>query len=83
MKATFLDLRRRMKDVLRALDRGESVTLLYRGKERAVLVPAGRRKKEGASLTALPFYGMWEDREEMRDVGRYVRRLRKGRVHAL
>ena len=36
MKASILDLRRRMKDVLLALDRNESVTIFYRGKEKAI-----------------------------------------------
>ena len=35
MKATIVDLRYRMKDVLRAIDRGEIVTVLYCGKEKA------------------------------------------------
>lgn len=35
MKVSILDLRRRMKDVLRALDRNESVTIYYRGNEKA------------------------------------------------
>ena len=39
MKATIVDLRYRMKDVLRAIDRGEAVTVLYRGKEKAKLMP--------------------------------------------
>ncbi|MBE0711765.1 MAG: type II toxin-antitoxin system Phd/YefM family antitoxin, partial [Candidatus Aminicenantes bacterium] len=32
MKATVLDLRRRMKDILNSLKRNEPVTLLRRGK---------------------------------------------------
>jgi prevent-host-death family protein len=39
MNASIVDLRYRMKDVLKALDRGEPVTVLYRGKEKARLVP--------------------------------------------
>jgi len=35
MNATIVDLRYRMKDVLRAIDRGETVTVLYRGKVKA------------------------------------------------
>lgn len=31
MEASILDLRRRMADVLRGLDRNESVKILYRG----------------------------------------------------
>jgi antitoxin (DNA-binding transcriptional repressor) of toxin-antitoxin stability system len=39
MNATIVDLRYKMKHVLRAIDRGETVTVLYRGKERAKLIP--------------------------------------------
>jgi antitoxin (DNA-binding transcriptional repressor) of toxin-antitoxin stability system len=39
MNATIGDLRYRMKDVLRAIDRGETVTVLYRGKAKAALMP--------------------------------------------
>ena len=32
MKASIVDLRYQMKDVLKSLDRGESVTIFYHGK---------------------------------------------------
>ena len=32
MKATIVDLRYRMKDILRALERNEDVSILYHGK---------------------------------------------------
>jgi len=37
MKPTTLDLRRRMSDVMQAIDHNELVTIYYRGKEKAVL----------------------------------------------
>jgi len=45
MKASIVDLRYRMKDVLGALDRGETVTVLYRGKPRAKIVPISQKRK--------------------------------------
>jgi hypothetical protein len=36
MKATITDLRYRMKDILKAIDRNETVTIFYRGKEKAL-----------------------------------------------
>jgi hypothetical protein len=41
MKATIVDLRYRMKEVLKALDRKESVSVLYRGKVKGVITPVG------------------------------------------
>lgn len=41
MKASIVDLRYRMKGVLRALDRNEEVTVLHRGTVKGTIVPAG------------------------------------------
>lgn len=81
MKATILDLRRRMKDVLLALDRSESVTIYYRGREKAILTPSGKRTEKSVMDHAA--FGMWRDRKNMADVDAYVRNLRKGRVDDL
>jgi len=84
MKATVLDLRRRMPEVLQALDRNERVTILYRGQERAILVPAGGQTANGAPTKASqhPAFGMWADRDDLDEVAAHVRALRQGRHHA-
>jgi antitoxin (DNA-binding transcriptional repressor) of toxin-antitoxin stability system len=82
MKATIVDLRRRMADVLRALDRNEAVKVFYRGRERAILVPVGIVKHEAGSVMEHSAFGMWKDHDELEDVSAYVRRLRKRRFHA-
>jgi antitoxin (DNA-binding transcriptional repressor) of toxin-antitoxin stability system len=41
MKASIVDLRYKMNDVLKALDRNEEVTILYQGKEKGKIVPSG------------------------------------------
>jgi len=83
MKASILDLRRRMPEVLRALDQNEPVTILYRGKQKGILYPAGKPERPIISVSEHPAFGLWRDREDLRDVGAAVRRLRKGRSHAL
>jgi prevent-host-death family protein len=77
MKATIADLRYRMKDVLSAVERGESVTLLYRGKPKARIVPVAQ--EIGAKLAEAEVFGMWKDRKDLRNVPAYVRKLRQGR----
>lgn len=82
MKATIVDLRYRMKAVLTALDRGEPVTVLHRGKEKARLVPietTGPKRHPSED----PAFGMWKDRTEMQDVSKHVRALRKRRFDHL
>lgn len=83
MKASILDLRRKMREVLKALDRREPVTILYRGRKKGVLYPAkgnGGRKK---TVSEHPAFGMWKDRRDLRDVKKFVRNLRKGRYNAV
>jgi len=75
MKASIVDLRYRMKDVLKALDRGEPVTVLYRGKEKARLVPIASEKPK-MRVEDHPAWGMWKDREDMKDPAEWVRKLR-------
>lgn len=56
MKATVVDLRYKMNDVLKALDRNEKVTVLYRGKVKGVLIPSGQ--KRNIKIIDHPFFGM-------------------------
>jgi antitoxin (DNA-binding transcriptional repressor) of toxin-antitoxin stability system len=81
MEASIVDLRYRMKSVLEALDRGESVTVLHRGKPRARLMPMDAKTKPKARMKVEdhPGFGMWKDREDMKDVDAYLRNLRKPR----
>jgi hypothetical protein len=44
MKATVLDLRYKMNEVLKALDKREKVTLLYHGKVKGTIYPESGRK---------------------------------------
>jgi len=82
MKATIVDLRYRTKDVLKAVERGETVTVLYRGKAKARILPIPE-KGSGSKLDSQEAFGLWKDREDLRDVRGYVRKLRQGRFRDL
>jgi antitoxin (DNA-binding transcriptional repressor) of toxin-antitoxin stability system len=79
MKATIADVRYRLKDVLRAIDRGDTVTVLFRGKEKARLVPIAA-KPTLSKASDHPACGMWADREDMADPAAFVRTIRKNRI---
>jgi antitoxin (DNA-binding transcriptional repressor) of toxin-antitoxin stability system len=80
MDATIVDLRYRMKDVLRAIDRGETVTVLYRGKPKATLTPVSPASDQPRPKTKdQPLFGIWKDREDLGDPTSYVRNLRRPR----
>ena len=78
MKSSIVDLRYKTKDILKALDRNESVTILYHGKVKGVIKPA--REKVGVKVKDHPFFGMYKDAEET--VPEELESLRKPR-HAL
>jgi prevent-host-death family protein len=82
MKATILDLRYRTKDVLKAVERGETVTVLYRGKEKARILPPPSKKQRN-SLRNDKAFGLWKDRKDIRNVAAFVRNMRKGRFFDL
>lgn len=78
MNATVLDLRKNMKDVIAAIDRNEQVTLTYRGRRKAIIIPCPDAT-ETKSAADHPAFGMWADRNDLDDVDTFVTNLRKGR----
>ncbi len=56
MKASIVDLRYKTTDILKALDRNESVTVLYHGKVKGIIKPA--RERSELKVKDHPFFGM-------------------------
>ena len=74
MKASVVDLRYRMHDVLKALERNEDVSVHSHGKLKGVLSAARRRPEK--KIREHPFFGMSRSREP---VSRQMDVLRGGR----
>ena len=74
MKASVVDLRYRMNEVLKALDRNEDVSILCRGKLKGVIKAATRPSKRKVSQHA--FFNMYKND---RPVEQLMDRLRGGR----
>ena len=79
MQASIVDLRYKMKEILRALERRETVTILYHGKKKGTIVPSERAAEP--RVTAHPFFGMRTG--EAQSVETVIDRLRGGRFRAL
>ena len=79
MNASVLDLRNKMSEIMAALDRQERVTLTYRGRKKAVIIPCQEEEKRKRKVAEMPAFGMWKERPEMQDPEEYVRKLREGR----
>ena len=78
MKATIVDLRYRMSDVLRALERNEEVSILYHGKTKGVL--SARATGTGGRVAEHPFFNMRPAGDSVAD---QMEKLRGGRYRAL
>ena len=61
MKASIVDLRYKTAEILKALERNESVTVLYHGKTKGIIKPA--RERSGSKIKDHPFFGMVGDNE--------------------
>jgi hypothetical protein len=83
MKATVLDFRRRMKDILHALDNNETVTILYRGKKKGVIFPASYPGRQSKRIADHPAFGIWRDRSDMEDIMAVMEALRKASRHVV
>ena len=77
MEMTTKALRSRIGAALACVDRGETVTITYRGKPRAKLVGVDQPPNDDEDR--MPAFGMWRDRDDIPDVDAYVREMRKGR----
>jgi antitoxin (DNA-binding transcriptional repressor) of toxin-antitoxin stability system len=78
MEASIVDLRYRMKDVLKAIDRNEDVLILYHGKVKATIRAAG--KARAMKVAQHPFFKMCPS---SRVVAEEMDVLRGGRNRAL
>jgi len=77
MNATTSDLRLKTGEILKAVDRGETVHVLRNGKECAVVAPPPKRAKRKRSMAEHPACGMWADRKDMEDVHAWLDKIRK------
>ena len=73
MEVTAKDLRFKINMLFDVLNKGEDITITYRGKEKAKLISTQKNiEKKDDSL-----FGIWKDKED--NVDDIVRNMRKGR----
>jgi len=77
MVITAKDLRLKTSLVLRKVQHGGSVTVTLRGKPVAKIVSLSEEKP--GRLEDDPAVGMWADREDMKDVEAWLRKIRTPR----
>lgn len=82
MKASIVDLRYRMKDVLKALRRNEEVEVLYHGKTAGKIISV-RAGKSRMPVAEHPFFGASKASRDRKSVDAALESLRRGRYDAL
>jgi len=78
MNASVIDLRYKMNDILKALDRNEDVTILYHGKVKGVL--SSHIQTTSRKVSEHAFFNMSNTEES---VEQQMAQLRGGRFNAL
>ncbi|MCC6758379.1 MAG: type II toxin-antitoxin system prevent-host-death family antitoxin [Candidatus Omnitrophica bacterium] len=67
MKANIVDLRYKMKDVLKALNRRERVEIVYRGRAKGVIIPVSEQTQK--IVKKHPLFGLLkEDKKSVKKV---------------
>lgn len=78
MKATVVELRYKMKEVLKALEQRENVTILYHGKVKGTIIPT--KNDSIGKVEEHPFFGM--SRNDSASVKELMDKLRGSRFDA-
>jgi prevent-host-death family protein len=79
MEITTKQLRIQPGRIISQVNNGQEITITYRGKACAKIVPFFARKKNDLEESDDELFGIWKDRIEMENVEQYVRNMRKGR----
>ena len=66
MKASVVDLRYRMNEILKAIDRNEEVTILYHGKVKGVIKP--RISRSPRRISDHPFFNMYQTKKGIHEL---------------
>ena len=81
MEISTKQLRMKPGRIIGMVNNGQNVTITYRGKPSAKIVPIVKRKDiEIKDIdTDNELFGIWKNRADSKDVDQYIRKMRKGR----
>ena len=76
MITSIRELRAATKQIMSAVNRGDTILITNRGKACAKIVPLTEKQKEHGQD---PLFGIWKSNREARSVRGYIRSLRNNR----
>ena len=78
MEVSTKELRIQPGRIIDQVVNGEEVTVTFRGKALARIIPIDSRQRESTTEDE-GIFGMWKDKKQNESVEDHVRRIRKGR----
>ncbi len=78
MKVSTKELRIQPGKIIDQVVSGHEVTVTYRGKALAKIVPF-KENLESSTDDESTIFGLWKDHEQIENIDKYVRDIRKGR----
>ena len=79
MEITTKQLRIQSGRIISQAGNGQEITVTYRGKPRAKIVPLSAGRAVDSEDIDDELFGIWKNRKDTENVERYIRNLRKGR----
>jgi prevent-host-death family protein len=79
MEITTKQLRIQPGRIISQVNNGQEITITYRGKAFAKIVPLKMENSNQESYFENELFGIWKNRDDIHDVDQYVRNIRKGR----
>jgi prevent-host-death family protein len=79
MQISTKQLRIQPGRIISHVSNGQEVTVTYRGKPSAKIIPINTGSKVALEDTKDELFGIWKNREDMDNVEQYIRNKRKGR----
>jgi len=79
MEITTKQLRLEPGRIISQAANGQEITITYRGKPCAKIVPFAGKKKPVSESEQDELFGIWKNRADMSNVEQFVRNIRKGR----
>ena len=79
MEISIKQLRIQPGRIISEANNGQEITITYRGKASAKIVPIVNKKKLDFENMEDELFGIWKNRKDNEDVDQYVRNMRKGR----
>ena len=79
MVITTEQLKIQPERIISEVSKGQEITITWQGKPSARIVPIIDARNGSMDVSDDELFGIWRDREDMKDVEHYLRNMRKGR----